>query len=252
MNPFAQRKKNPSRWVIPVTIVALLSGFLISIAFTATQAVDSRMGNLPPEIINPALLGSLDLADEVAKLRSEVSKLREEKGRLESTLANQGNASSELNKSLQDVKKFAGLTDLEGPGLIVTLDDSKKSADEMLIANDGVVHFIDVLKTVNELFNAGAEAISVNGLRVGPGTDFRCVGTTILVDSQKIAPPVVIQAIGDQKTLMGAINMPGGILEDLRSIDPAMAKVEPADKLYLPAFDGTTTGQFGKVPEAKP
>ena len=44
-----------------------------------------------------------------------------------------------------------------------------------------IIHDTDVLRVVNELWNAGAEAVTVNNRRVGPGTNYRCVGTTILV-----------------------------------------------------------------------
>jgi uncharacterized protein YlxW (UPF0749 family) len=77
------------------------------------------------------------------------------------------------------------------------------------------------------------------------------VGSTILVGTQKIAPPVVIQAIGDTKTLLGAMNMPGGVLTELRDIDPGMVSVESAKELVVPAFDGSTKFRVGKVQEVQ-
>lgn len=233
-----------------MSLLTLLLGMMMSMAFLAEGAKRIGMQNLPPEM-RGGNIGNLDLAVELQEVKDEVAKLRTEKTALETKLAEQGNASKEINDSLQETKIFAGLTPLEGGGLIVTLTDSKKSVDDFLVADAAIVHYLDVLKTVNELFNAGAEAISVNGLRIGPRTDLRCVGTTILIDAQKIAPPITIQAIGDTKTLLGAMNMPGGILEELRSVDPAMVKVESAKKLLVPAYDGAATFKIAKVPEVK-
>lgn len=251
MNPFAARgSQAPNRWVMPMSGLALVLGMLASMAFLAEGAKRDGSGLLPPEM-RTGSTQNLDLADEMRDLKAEVASLREEKTKLETKLAEQGNASKEINDSLQETKMFAGLTDLSGEGIIVTLNDSKKPIEEMLVADNGVVHYLDVLKVVNELFNAGAEAVAVNGLRIGPRSDLRCVGTTIMVDAQKIAPPIMIQAIGDSHTLLGAINMPGGILTDLRDVDPAMVKVESAKELMIPAFDGSTKFKYAKPVEAR-
>jgi uncharacterized protein YlxW (UPF0749 family) len=250
MNPFAQRE-NPKGWVVPASVVSLLVGLMISAAFFTEGSKRRTIAKLPPDLRQQAEAGELNLAQEVVQLRDEVTKLREDKTKLEETIAKSGNASKAINESLQETKAFAGLMEMVGPGLILTLTDSKKPADELLLLDNGIIHYLDVLKSVNELFNAGAEAVSVNGRRVGPRTDFRCVGTTILVDAQKIAPPIVIHALGDNKTLLGAMNLPGGVLTELREIDPGMVVIEPAEELRVPAFDGSTTFKFSKAAEAK-
>lgn len=251
MNPFTIRQ-SPKGWVLPISILAMVVGMLGSLAFMTEQSKQRTAQALEPGLRGEVANEDLDLAKEVEKLRAEVGKLREDKTTLEQTLAETGNASTAINTSLQETKMFAGLTGLSGPGLIVTLSDSKKPPEELLIMDNGIIHYLDVLKTVNELFNSGAEAISVNGLRVGPRTDFRCVGSVILVDTQRIAPPVVIKALGDTKTLLGAMNLPGGVLTDLRDLDPEMVKIEPATSLTVPAYEGSTNFKRSKVVEAGP
>lgn len=248
-NPFSKRHA-PNKWVAPASVLMLAIGFLVSLAWSAQENRATLINSLPPDMRNEVISGNLDLANEVSKLRSEVTKLRSDKSRLETTLANQGSASKELNESLKESRVFAGLTGVEGPGVIVTLSDSRKTGEELLMAESGIIHFLDVLKVVNELWNAGAEAIDVNGHRVGPGTNFRCVGSVILVDTVKIASPVAIRAVGDNKTLYGAINLPGGALEELRQVDPGMVKVETVKALSLPPYDGTTTHKYAKPVES--
>lgn len=248
IDPFVTRQQ-PNGWVASLSIVLLLVGVLISMTWLTESRKQEMFSRLSPDLRTRLVTGELDLSTEVEKLQSEVARLREENTRFQEVAAEGSNASKEINESLKQTRLFAALTDVEGPGVTVTLSDSRKPGEEIGFFEAGIIHDQDVLKVVNELWNAGAEAIGVNGKRVGPGTDFRCVGTTILVDQQQIASPVVISAIGDAETLFGAINLPGGALEEIRSVDTGMVKVEPAKTIFLPAWAGATAFKHAKVPE---
>src|SRR6185503_2536301 len=100
----------------------------------------------------------------------------------------------------------------------------------------------DVLKVVNELWAAGAEAIAVNKHRIVGNSSFRCVGPVIHVDNVPISSPVRIQAIGDSDTLAGAMSLPLGVIAEIRQTgDASMATVEKVQKFTLPAYSGPTT-----------
>jgi uncharacterized protein YlxW (UPF0749 family) len=247
MNPFASRISGNS-WVTPVSMMSMVLGFMIALAWVTDKNRSSRMDLLSPSQKNRVQSGTIDMQDAVEKTQQEVARLLAENTRLQNALATRTSSSKELNDSLQKMKILAGLTEWEGPGVRVELHDSKKPASGIFPA-DLIVHDIDVLKVVNELWNAGAEAISVNNHRVVGGTSFRCVGSVILVDDVKIASPVVIRAIGDPDTLKGALELPEGVLTDLRDIDPAMAIVSKVDKQRLAAYTGSTTKRVGIVPK---
>ena len=235
-----------------LSIVLMLVGIMLSMTWITEKNRQQMIDRLSPDMRTRLAVGDLDLSEEYSKLQEEVSNLREENTRLQDVASEGSSASQEINESLKNTRLFAGLTDVEGPGLIVTLTDSKKPAEEIGFLESAIIHDTDVLRVVNELWSAGAEAISVNEIRVGPATDFRCVGPTILVDQQRIASPVTINAIGDSATLLGALTLPGGIIDDLRLTDPAMAQLEPATKLFIPAWAGPTSFEHAKVPEPKP
>jgi uncharacterized protein YlxW (UPF0749 family) len=132
----------------------------------------------------------------------------------------------------------------------VTLLDTHKNEPSLMGAipqnPDAVIHDRDVLHVTNELFASGAEAVSVNNHRVAASSSLRCVGTTILINDVKIASPIVIRAIGDPETLYGAMDMPGGVLSEIRVYDPAMVQLEKAKDLRLPAYVGTTDRKWAK------
>jgi uncharacterized protein YlxW (UPF0749 family) len=248
MNPFVQRINQS--WVWPVSGMCVLLGFMVALAWVNNQNRPSRLSLLgPDQRERVALTGAVD-DENFQKLVTELEKLRMEKTELESALANSGKEAEVLNRSLQDLKMFAGMTKVEGPGVVVTLRDSSKEVDPgSPFINDATIHYEDVLKTVNELLSAGAEAVSVNGHRISALSSIRCVGPTILVNDIKIAPPVIIRAIGEPDTLFGGMSLPGGVLSSIRETDAAMVQLEKVKMQELSPYIGTTTIRFLKVPE---
>jgi uncharacterized protein YlxW (UPF0749 family) len=247
MNPIANRFIPKENWVLPVSLLCLVLGFMLTLAWVTDESRPTRLGLMSPGQQARVASGPIDLQEASRKLSDQVARLQEEKTKLESTLSSQTGGTKVLNEELQDLKVFAGLTKLEGPGVCVTLKDSTKQAP---FVQDQIIHDVDVLRVVNELWNAGAEGISVNGLRWSNTTSARCVGSTILVNNTVIASPIKVRAIGDPSTMLGALNLPGGVMAEVRGVDPAMAMVEGVKWQALPAFTGNTSHKVGKVPTA--
>lgn len=97
---------------------------------------------------------------------------------------------------------------LTGPGVTVTLDDSPADflLDNAANVNAAVVHQQDVDAVMNALWSGGAEAMSVQGVRVTFSTPVRCVGNVILVGARSYAPPYRISAIGDVGGMLAALD----------------------------------------------
>lgn len=248
VNPFVSRI-NKQAWVMPVSGMCLILGFMISLARVTQTTRSSRKNFLSPDQQIRVNEANVDI-DAFQRMSQEVSKLQADNTRLENSIASQGGQSKVLNDSLQELKVFAGLTKVVGPGVVVTLRDSQKGnagvSLNLGLPSDAIIHDVDVLKVVNELIASGAEAVSVNNHRVAGNTSFRCVGTTILVNDIKIASPVVIRAIGDPSTLLGAMNMPGGVLAEIRQTDPTMVQIEGVKNQELPEFVGNTSHKIAK------
>lgn len=250
VNPFASRVPE-NKWILPVSLMTLLVGFMTSLAWIDNDERSGRLQKLTEDQRQRFASGTLDLTKENENLRLDLLKIREENTKLQNAVAQNSNASESLNKSLQELKLYAGLTEVVGPGVAVTLKDVHPKGPDEVASLGQIIHDTDVLRVVNELKSAGAEAISVNGRRVGTLSHYRCVGPTILVDDTKIASPVVIRAIGDSDTLFGAMNLPGGILDDIRQTDPKMVEIQPIQKMRIPPFSGPTTFKIAEVPEDK-
>ncbi len=146
-----------------------------------------------------------------------------------------------LSKETEKAQFLAGLTDVKGPGIIVTLNDSKKPSVDMPpgFAPPNIIHDTDIAAVVNELKACGAEAISVNGQRLVSVSPIRCVGPTIMVNFTPTSPPFVIKAIGDPNTLKSGVELPGGVTKDIVAYDPAMFTTQVAKQpLVIPAYAG--------------
>lgn len=243
MNPFLTRITG-NDWVLPVSGLSLILGFMMSLAWITDQTASDRLGKLDPSQASRIQTGNINMFDEYIKLSNEVKKLRGDLTRMENAVGDQTKQTKELNKSLQEAKLFAGLTEVEGPGIEVTLRDDPKAADTGIGGND-IIHDTDVLRVVNELWASGAEAIAVNKHRIVATSSFRCVGPVIHVDHVPISSPVRIQAIGDPETLEGALMLPLGVIQEIRqSGQPSMAVIERFQKQRLPAFTGSTAGKL--------
>ena len=153
-------------------------------------------------------------------------------------------ALKEKEEKITEGNKILGLTEVTGPGVIVTLGDSKKDASSSLDPSMLLVHDTDVLSVINELKNAGAEAISINDQRIIPTTGIICGGNIIDINDEKVGAPFEIKAIGLPEQL-AALDRPGGYLELLRSYS-VEAKLEKSNSITIPKYTGTMTYEYAK------
>jgi uncharacterized protein YlxW (UPF0749 family) len=250
MNPFVTRISGNS-WIVPVSLLSVVLIGLLRLAWITPANYRTRAAFLSSDQARRIEASFTDAADETKAMQEEVSKLRNQLTELQNAMGSKTQEAKALNATLQEVKLFAGLTEVEGPGLVITLRDARRSPSNEFAAQDLAIHDADVLKVVNELWNAGAEAISVNNQRISVGSNIRCVGSVIFVDQVRVAPPIAIRAVGDPQTLEGGMNLPLSVLDELRSVDPGMVTIEKVKNMRLPAFAGSTQRKIAKVPQGQ-
>lgn len=181
---------------IAVALVALLLGVLAVSQFRS-QDVYSRSLQLE----TPASLTSLiaTLADRNAALRDEILDLRLRVSATQSSVASGQFSLTEGERQLAQLRVFAGEDPVTGPGISVTITGR---FDERAMSD-----------LVNELRNAGAEAIALNGRRVGPRSWFAPAGTDIVeLDGTRLPGPWIVRAIGAPEVMHVAITRTGGII----------------------------------------
>lgn len=146
-----------------------------------------------------------------------------------------------LEQEIKDIRFEIGLEDVQGPGIIIKMEDNNEEVSYGENVNYDLVHDLDVLKLINDLNAAGAEAISINGQRVLSRSEIKCGGPIITINKQRLASPFVIKAIGDPKVLYAAINAPntnGYILKEVRNIK---IQTKISDNIFIPRYWGDIT-----------
>jgi len=205
---------------------AALIGFLFVILLK-TQTVWG-IQQASQEAVFPSLVQT-DLENQQLSLENE--KLRAE---LEKYF--QGKTASELvTQQLQEAKMNAGLVEVTGPGIRITLDDSKEPVQAGENLNLYVIHEDYIRDIFNALWNGGAEAIAVNGQRVMTNTEVFCSGSYIQINVTRQMPPYVIEAIGETNTLISALNFYGWFkLGSLQEQSGITRKLETVEEIVIP------------------
>lgn len=228
--------KRDVQWVI--ILVGVIMGLLMTIQFRSTQQIKQ---NVPVQ-------RAKELTTQLEKVRADRQdlKVKVEKVRVELDHTAQGPQLSDQKSKLETARIEAGVSKVVGKGVEVTLNDSNVVLQPEENPNLYVLHDEDVLKVLNELKAAGAEAISINEQRLLATSEVRCVGPTILVNKTKrLAPPFVIYAIGDPVTMENALKMRGGVIESLK-VWGIQVNVKKQERVVVQAYSGAISYDFAK------
>jgi uncharacterized protein YlxW (UPF0749 family) len=149
--------------------------------------------------------------------------------------------------ALATMRERMGLVAAEGPGLVVTLDDSSEEESPSGNLNDLVIHSQDAQAVANGLWGAGAEALAVNGQRVVPTSAVLCVGNTLLINGTVHSPPFRFTAIGvDLQSAFMSDTLVERFAGDADRFKLGF-KVEEKDRVSVPAYTGTSKVRFARA-----
>ncbi len=201
--PAPEQRRGRRRGQALVGVVMVLAGLLAALTYNeASAGADGRTQ------VRDALISDIDresattdeLSTALADLQREVTAARDE------ALAASSGGQRALSR-LAAAEAGAAAAPVTGPGLIVTLGNPLPSADDDPVGRTtspdptAVVLDRDLQLLVNALWASGAEAISINGQRLGPTTAIRQAGGAILVDFRPVTSPYEVQAIGNPDRL---------------------------------------------------
>ena len=220
-----------------VALAATVMAFLVVLAFRGPETAN-------PEARLPQRYRLADLIqrqqDATTVLRDEVEDLRSQVAEQRSAQANRSAAVDLREGRVGQLADVAGIGELRGPGLRVTLDDSDlRSPPEGAHVNDLVVHSQDVQAVVNAMWRSGAEAVSINGQRLVSTSAVLCVGNTLLLNGTVHSPPYVVSAIGATRDRFESDRL-------VRRLRQASAQfgvqvdIERVSELNVPAYQGAT------------
>lgn len=179
------------RGSVATVAVCLVIGFMISSSAMAARGTDLR----------PARTS--DLAELVSTQAQHIQQLKARSAELEREVDRLGHQAAPTQQPQEPLT----FTAVRGPGVRVTLTDAPSSVSpEGVDADLLVVHQQDIQAVLNVMWEAGAEAVTIQGQRVIATTGIKCVGNTVVLHDVPHAPPYVIEAIGDQRRIVDGLS----------------------------------------------
>ncbi|GAA0075924.1 DUF881 domain-containing protein [Clostridium sp. CTA-5] len=222
-----------SKSQIFVALVCALLGFLLAYQFkllsnknTQNQISSYDKNNIIAEVES--------LKKEKEELEKSNATLSEELKNLEESAAKDGDLGKEIKNTLDNSRMHLGIVDVKGPGIVITIApktsifSSNPSDSSRNLGEEELVH------VVNLLWYSGAEAISINDIRITPQTGIKVAGNGISIGSSgRIYPndKIVINVIGDKGRLNVGISFPGSL--DYGALPNYNCEVKTSDDILI-------------------
>ncbi|MBC2580650.1 DUF881 domain-containing protein [Clostridium sp. DJ247] len=226
---------------VSVAVVCGILGFMLAYQFKILMKQDQTLS-----ITNK---NSTDVTVEIEQykkqkqaLEQKVNDLQNQVKNYENAVAGKSDATKNLLEELDNTRMMTGLTDVKGPGVIIYLEPNNK-----LLGNNIGDQITDkhLAYLVNELRFAGAEAISINDIRIVSRTGIRTAGNYILINDEKVSPSsrIVIQAIGDKNLLYSDLSFPE-VFSDFKMLSDV--KFEKSDNIVIKKYNKTYKFEYVK------
>jgi len=221
---------------LSVVTVSLVFGLLIAFQFRTSSSIS---GGVPVDRFQELTIEKKQVELDNAHLEQEATDLA---AKIDEARKGRSQASDVLGSELSKIRMYAGLTQLTGPGVEVIMENPPEK--------DGSPSFYsirdeDILKVINDLRGAGAEAMSINGQRILSTSEIRLAGNHINVNLVRLSAPYRILAIGKPGTLKSSLEIKGGLVEYL-SANGITVAVQEWEKINIPAYDGSLRFDYAK------
>lgn len=211
-----------------VALLALSLGFAIAAQVRQTDL--EGLANLRED----ELVRILDnVTQENSRLSGEIRELEQTRSQLAAGATSE-EARAAAQARLDSIQVLSGTVGATGPGIVLTITDPERRVTAALL-----------LDTLQELRDAGSEAVEINGVRVVASTYFTDLDGGVTVSGQRIQSPYVIRAIGDPPTMAAAMDIPGGVRESVRRLN-ADATIDQRDSLDITSLHSPSSPQYAQ------
>jgi len=207
-----------SRSQIVVGVLCALLGFALVVQVSQTQ--EDQLSSLRQSDLVRLLD---DVTQRSGELEDQVSSLEATRDELQSGSGRERAALELAEEQAQTLGILSGRLPAEGPGVTIDVVEGPEALDAFALFN-----------VLEELRNAGAEAMEVNGVRLVASSYFEDSADGVVVDGQTIESPYRWSVIGDPSTLETALEIPGGAMASLRA-DGARTTVTQEDRVEVGA-----------------
>ncbi|WP_427385436.1 DUF881 domain-containing protein [Janibacter sp. G56] len=231
-------------WRSPTLVVtALVVGLLMGISSASLRASQALGQGARADLIAQVEARHKAADEQAAAARAMQDEIAEAEAKVG------GGVSAADAAELARLRAVTSQTGVVGPGMTITLDNADGSGADAdgdpRTGQDsgGTVLSKDLQIITNGLWEAGAEAIAINGQRLSSRSAIRFAGDAILVNFRPLTRPYVVSAIGDPKEMPVAFaaGAGGSYLTSLSSNYGVQTKTTTEKELTLPSSVSGTT-----------
>lgn len=234
-------KNNPqksglwSRKYFVILTVCIITGFIIGYSYNLSK--DNRQITSSPTLYTQQQDAYreelIEQQERNKELAEELDEILETIRKYEKEYTTNEERYDELVEEAERLRILMGELPVTGKGISVTLRDDDYTG--VANPNDYIVHESHVFNVINELKISGAEAIAINGQRLKTNSYISCNGPVITIDGNQYPAPFVIEAVGDQNGLIGALEIGGGVFDQLLN-DNIVVTVEKKEQIVMPSI----------------
>ena len=237
----AARGHQPARGRWAFAALAMIIGALFAVAALQTTRAAPALEQERTELINRVQ----NAEREQDELQGRITFLSQEIATLRAAALGDDDAARALETRIDALDPVVGNAPVTGPGVLIVVDDSPSATAD---GRDRVLD-IDLQVLANGLWEAGAEAISINGHRLSSLTAIRSAGDAITVDYRSLTRPYRVEAIGDPRALQARFveSSAGAWWNDLAQNRRMRYEISDVKQLDLAADPGMVLRNAGEA-----
>jgi len=228
------RGLRPTRSTLLVGLLAGILGFALVVQVRSRQETDVFPATRQEDLIR--ILDDLNARED--RLRQDVDLLERTRDDLTGEVGQEAAALAEAQRRADVLGILAGTLAAEGPGLRLTIEDPAGSVTAEVL-----------LDAIQELRDAGAEAMMLNDVRIVASSYVIRAGRGVSVDGVPISAPYRFVVVGEARTLAEAMDIPGGVIDVVNSLADARVVVDPRPRVVVDALRAVQTPVYARPSE---
>lgn len=228
------RSLRPSRSTMLLGLLAGILGFALAVQVRSRQDAAVFPAARQEDLVR--ILDDLNSRED--RLRLDIDSLERTRDGLTGVVGQEAAALTEARRRAEVLGILAGTLRAEGPGLRLTIADPAGSVTAEVL-----------LDTIQELRDAGAEAMMLNDVRIVASSFVVRSGRGVSVDGTAISAPYRFVVVGESQTLAEAMGIPGGVVDVVNSLADAGVVVDPRPKVVVTALRTLRTPVYARPSE---
>jgi len=215
-----------------IALTVALLGFLLAVQLRAQEGLADRLAIEREEDLGQ-LLGQLtsrsdQLLADIVDLQARLGQTTDSAEQAEALIAG-------ARQELSALQVLLGIVPVQGSGIVMTVEDPFVAVGPDVL-----------LDAVQELRDAGAEAIEISGIRIVSRTAFAGVEGALRVGDRDLRPPYIVKAIGSSTTLAEAMRIPGGVVDAIAAQEGAKVRIEERSSVSISSVSSPPTFSYAQ------